>query len=201
MRRRVNRPLWLGARWLAKQLLRLPVRWATGFRVHGRQRLPSRRAPLIVAANHAAWIDTLYLVLALRPRFTVCGAKPPYFATAPRRVLMTLANIEEVVDRESFVTSCAELLDAGEIVLIYPEMGRNPDGLGELRTWLAEVALASQVPILPCFIDGTGASPNRPALFVGERIPATGDALSLTEELRRAIGGLAPSGSRRGVTA
>jgi len=189
----VNRPLPLLIRRALKLLLKGPFVLARGFRVEGAARLPSRRRPLILVSNHAAFIDSVYFILAVRPRFAVCGAKPRLFATAPRRLLMAIANILRVEDHDRFLADCGALLAAGEVLLIYPEMGRNPAGMGELKTWAAEVAIENRVPILPCYLYGTTrghAGP--PRLRVGEEMQPSGDAVELTCRLREAISSLAP---------
>jgi 1-acyl-sn-glycerol-3-phosphate acyltransferase len=88
----VNRPLPLLVRRLLRPLLRVAL-FARGFRALGAARLPRKRRALILIANHAAWVDSVLFIAAVRPRFTVCGAKPRYFETAPRRMLMALLNI------------------------------------------------------------------------------------------------------------
>ena len=192
----VNRPFWLSLRALLKWVLRPLARWGRGFRVVGRERLPIGRRPLILAANHAAFIDSVYLILALRPRFTICGAKPRLFRTALRRSLMALANILKVESHDDYLRDCRTLLDQGEILLIYPEMGRFPEALGPFKTWAAEVALGSQVPILPLYLYGTTqGQEGPPKLFVGQEIPAEGDAGELTARLRSEILALAPPGA------
>jgi 1-acyl-sn-glycerol-3-phosphate acyltransferase len=191
----VNRSLPLFVRGLLRRLLLVPVKLLGGFRVDGAARLPAGRRPLILVCNHAAWVDSVYLILALRPRFTICGAKPRYFATAPRRALMAILNILPVdpEGREAFLADCRDLLAAGEILLIYPEMGRNPAGLGEFRTWAAEVALASGAPLLPCYLHGTTRGHlGPPRLIVGELMEPAGDAAELTRRLRRAVAALSP---------
>lgn len=189
----VNRPLPLALRALTRWLLWAPVRLLLGFRAEGGERLPRTRRKLVLACNHAAFADSVYLILALRPRFTVCGAKPRLFRNAGLRALMVLANILEVSSREQFLADCGALLAAGEILLIYPEMGRNPDGLGDFEDWAAEVALAAGAPILPCYLYGTTRGHRgAPRLFVGEEIEPAGDAAGLTARLRRTIAGLAP---------
>lgn len=186
-----NRPLPSLARRALKLLLAGPVA-LFGFRVEGAQRLPRRRRPMILVANHAAWIDSVYMILAVRPRLAICGAKPPYFATAPRRLLMAIANILPVDGHDRFLEDCGRLLAAGEVLLIYPEMGRNPAGMGEFRTWAAEVALASAAPILPCYLQGTLRGQGPPRLIVGEEMAPSGDAGSLTRRLHEAVDALAP---------
>lgn len=189
----VNRPFWLLLRRVLKLALHLPVRLVKGFQVEGAQRLPQRRRPLILVANHAAFIDSIYVILAVSPRFTICGAKPRLFKNPTRRKLMALANILKVEEHSQYLRDCTTLLAAGEILLIYPEMGRFPDGLGPFKKWAAEVALASGAPLLPCYIYGTTeGQEGAPKLFVGEEIEPTGDAERLTQHLRRAISALAP---------
>jgi len=195
MTSRVNRRPFLVLRGLLKALLLLPARWRWRFRVIGGERLPRSRRPLILACNHAALIDTAFLILALGPRFTVCGAKPRYFQTAPRRLLMAVANILRVEGHATFLADCRRLLEDGEILLIYPEMGRNPERMGEFSTWAAEVALAGGAPLLPCYLFGTTHGQRGGVrLIVGREIPPAGDAAALTSRLRQAIEGLAPGG-------
>ncbi len=198
MRAPVNRPLPLLVRRALRPLLRAAF-FLRGFRVEGAERLPRKRRRLIVVANHAAWIDSLYFLAAIRPRFTVCGAKPGYFATAPRRALMATLNILPVRDHQTFIDDCTALLAANEITLIYPEMGRNPEAIGEFLTWAADVALASGAPILPCYIHGTTRGHAGPArLIVGREIEPSGDAATLTERLFisvTSLGGKRPTGA------
>lgn len=204
VRRRLNRPPWLALRWVLKRIVGVAFRLTRRFRVEGAEHLPRRRGGMILTSNHAAWIDTVYWIVAVRPRFTVCGARPSYFATGARRALMALANIEEVVDEESFRRSTAELLAAGETLLVYPEMGRNAERMGEFRTWAAQAAIENGVPLLPAHLSGTGmkaksGGSRRVTLRVGPPIPALGgpddDPTELTARLRRAIEGLAPGGA------
>ncbi len=190
---RVNRPIFLALRGLLRLLLR-PIFAFKGFRVSGAERLPRRRRPLILTCNHAAFIDSVYLILAARARFTICGAKPRLFRSALLRLAMALANILKVENREQFLRDTGALLAAGETLLIYPEMGRNASGLGELKTWAAEVALAGGVPLLPTYLYGTTRGHDGPPkLIVGRELSPEGDAESLTDRLRQAILALAPA--------
>lgn len=196
MTSQVNRPGWIGLRFVLRQLL-IPGLVSRGFRVFGRERLPRCRRPLILAVNHAAFVDSVYLIAAVKPRFTICGAKPRLFKNPIRRALMALANILEVTDRESFLEDCRQLLSAGEVILIYPEMGRFPSGLGPFQTWAAEVALAGGTPILPCYLFGTtDGQTGAPTLTVGTEITPSGSPQELTARLRREIVALSPDGAQ-----
>ncbi len=189
----VNRPAYLALQRVLRFKLKVVFGLWKGFRVEGAERLPRRRRPLILTCNHAAFIDSVYLILAVPSRFTICGAKPRLFRSAALRAVMALANILKVEGREQFLADTAALLAAGETLLIYPEMGRFPDGLGELKTWAAEAALANGAPLLPCYLYGTTrGQAGAPRLYVGEELVPEGDAGSLTQRLRHAILDLAP---------
>jgi len=193
-RMNVNRPLFLALRGILRWLLRGPFAALKGFRVVGVEALPRRRRPLILACNHAAFIDSVYLILAVPAPFVICGAKPRLFRSPLLRLAMALANILRVDDREQYLADTGALLASGETLLIYPEMGRFPDGLGDFETWAAEVALAGRVPILPCYLYGTTRGhQGPPRLLVGEEMAPEGDAEGLTRRLRQAIENLAPA--------
>ncbi len=192
----VNQPGYLLLRRLLRLKLKILFQPLKGFRVEGGERLPDRRRPLILTCNHAAFIDSVYLILAVGPRFTICGAKPRLFRSAALRTAMALANILKVESRDQFLEDTGALLAAGETLLVYPEMGRFPDGLGEFKTWAAEAALAAGAPLLPCYLYGTTRGQSGPPrLYVGEELAPEGDAGSLTRRLRRAILALAPAGT------
>jgi len=189
----VNRPHWLLLRRLLKLVLRPAVLLGKGLRVRGAHRLPRRRRPLILVSNHAAFIDSIYIILSVAPRFTICGAKPRLFRTPTRRALMALANILKVDDHGQYLHDCKTLLEAGEILLIYPEMGRFAHRLGPFKTWAAEVALANDTPLQPCYLYGTTRGHRgAPQLIVGQELLPSGDAESLTTQLHQAISALAP---------
>lgn len=195
----VNRPFWLTCRWFLRSLLR-PIVGLRGFIVEGKDHLPRRRRPCIVVANHAAFVDSIYFILALPVRFVICGAKPRLFRNARLRALMALANILRVEGHGQFLADCGHLLGRGEVLLIYPEMGRNPEAMGDFETWAAEVAQASQVPVVPCYLYGTTrghrgpvrirfGAPLDPGDAHGETTETT--VLELTAAMRSAIESLA----------
>lgn len=194
----VNHPFYLSLRAIVK----MKVKWILlikGYRIEGNQNLPQTQEPCILIANHAAFIDSIYFICSVRPRFTICGAKPKYFTTFFKRFLFRTANILKVESKNQFIRDCGELLRSGEMILIYPEMGRNPGGLGEFKTWAAEVAIAQKVPVIPCYLYGTTqgqAGPRR--LYVGSAITLRGSVRELTEEFRKTIMSLKPGDGKSG---
>jgi len=189
----VNRPFALFLRWKLKWVVSAYLRVCRGFRVVGKADLPMARKPCILVCNHAAFVDSVYVICSVRPRFTICGAKSKYFQKWHTRFLFGIANILKVENKNQFLQDCGRLLDAGEILLVYPEMGRHPDGMGEFRTWTAEAALSRSVPVFPCYLYGTTKGQDGPKrLFVGAPLSPAGTAESFTEVMRDAVLRLKP---------
>lgn len=182
MTKYVNTPFFLSLRFILKCIIRPMLFIFKGYRVVGKKNLPKKRKACIIICNHAAFADSVYIICSLKPRFTICGARPKYFERFLKRNTLRTANIMQVVDHDQYVADCGKLLQAGEIILIYPEMGRFPAGLSEFKTWAAEVAIHNRVPVIPCYIYGTSTGHDgRPKLIVGEAITPAGDPESLTQ--------------------
>jgi len=190
----VNSPIYLTIRWF----LKIPVRfifWLQGFRVTGRKYLPRRRQGVMLICNHAAFVDSIYLIAAVRPRFVICGAKPKYFEKKIMRFLLRTANILKVESETQFKRECSDLLKSGHIILIYPEMGRNPEKMGPFKQWAAEVALNDGVTVIPCYLYGTTAGQGgAKRLFAGPGLTPSGDAATLTKVFRKSIETLQAAG-------
>jgi len=192
MTSRVNHPFYL----ILRTILKHPIRWhflIKGFELQGRENLPRKRKSCILICNHAAFVDSVYIICAVRPRFTICGAKPKYFSSFSKRFIFRLANVLKVENHDQFLNDCSTLLSSGENILIYPEMGRNPEGLGEFKSWAAEVAIAQQVPVVPCYLYGTTRGQfGAKQLIVGEPILPQEDVINFTKSLRSAVLNLNP---------
>ncbi|TNE50262.1 MAG: 1-acyl-sn-glycerol-3-phosphate acyltransferase [Deltaproteobacteria bacterium] len=175
------------ARWLSfrKQLL-----------VHHPEVWEELSSPFILLANHAAFLDSIYLIRAVPQSFTICGARPKYFARWYWRVLMWLLQIIKVEHRKTYVEDCQRLLQENKPLLIYPEMKRNKEAMGPFKTWAAEVALANHVPVIPAYIYGTTQGQEGPIqiVFGQPYLPdASLDPESLTQDFRSKIQSLADS--------
>ena len=91
---------------------------------------------LIFAPNHHSHIDTPLIVTA---------------------VLNALPIDREVTGRKSS-DLIRDLIDDGWSLVIYPEGGRSPDGWGqEFKGGAAYISIRTGAPVVPVFIDGTGA--------------------------------------------
>lgn len=151
--------------WLLKHLLLGPVmRLACHPQVCGAEHLP-RRGGAILASNHLAVADSFFLPLVVRRRVTFL-AKREYFTTPGLRGWLTRqffsAAGQVPIDRSSASAAQAaldtgvRLLAAGNLLGIYPEGTRSPDGrLYKGKTGVARMALQAGVPVIPVAMVGT----------------------------------------------
>jgi 1-acyl-sn-glycerol-3-phosphate acyltransferase len=125
----------------------------------GRRNMP-RRGPVILASNHLSFADHFFGPLPL-PRKVVFLAKSEYFTGKGLKGLVSRAFFSGVgqipIDRtggeasERALRSGLRVLAAGNVLGIYPEGTRSPDGrLYRGRTGVARLALESRAPVVPC---------------------------------------------------
>ncbi|GAB4410019.1 MAG: lysophospholipid acyltransferase family protein [Thermodesulfovibrionales bacterium] len=140
-----------------KLLFRLEVRDADKVPVHG---------GVIVASNHASYLDPLILGVALRRRATymareglfripIIGAFVRSFSFPVKRGRPQPSTIKEAIRR----------LRDGELVVMFPEGGRSANGsILDAKRGVGMVAAVSGVRVVPALIEGTDR-----ALPVGAR--------------------------------
>ncbi|WP_311445653.1 lysophospholipid acyltransferase family protein [Frankia nepalensis] len=144
-------------------------------RVFGAENIP-RTGGVILASNHLSFLDSFFLGAVTRRRITFL-AKSEYFTTPGRRGWLTRVFFTAVgqlsVDRNNqqkagaALGSAVQLLSRGELVGIYPEGTRSPDGrLYRARTGVARMALEAGVPVIPVALIGTFQ-----VLPTGRRLP------------------------------
>src|ERR1700751_1967052 len=150
--------------WLAKYTLGISL-WLL-FRPgsRGRRNLP-RRGPVILASNHLSFADHFFGPLPL-PRKVVFLAKAEYFTKPGIMGLVSKAFFSGTgqipIDRtggeasERALRSGLRVLAEGNVLGIYPEGTRSPDGrLYKGRTGVARLALESRAPVVPCAMINT----------------------------------------------
>jgi len=139
--------------------------------VHGVDRLndlATRDDPpaVIFAPNHHSHLDTPLMVTSVpepwRSKLVIAAAADYFFDTrvkgsAAALVLNALPIEREVTGRKSS-DMIRDLVDDGWSLVIYPEGGRSPDGWGqEFKGGAAYLSNRTGAPVVPVFIDGTGA--------------------------------------------
>ena len=143
--------------------------------VRGMENIPST-GPVILASNHLSFSDSIFLPLQTR-RPVVFLAKSEYFTGKGIKGALTRwffkATGQLPIDRSGGKASEASLntglrvLGQGQVLGIYPEGTRSPDGrLFRGRTGIARMALESKVPVIPvAMIDTEKVQP------IGRKLP------------------------------
>jgi 1-acyl-sn-glycerol-3-phosphate acyltransferase len=145
---------WFLKRVILGPWLRLVYRpWAEGL-----EHIPAQGAA-IVASNHLSFSDSLFMPLVV-PRRVTFLAKSDYFTGSGVKGWLTRVFFRGVgqvpVDRsggkasEAAIRAGLRVLRRGDLLGIYPEGTRSPDGrLYRGKTGVARMALEAKVPVIP----------------------------------------------------
>lgn len=144
----------------AIKALLLPIlRFGYRFEVEGREHVP-RHGPVILAANHRSFLDSIFLPAMVRRRVTFV-AKADYFDD-PKTAWFFRAVGQIPIRREGgsaserALAAAQEVLEAGGIFAIYPEGTRTRDGyMHRGHTGFARLSLRTGAPVVPVGIVGT----------------------------------------------
>ena len=135
--------------------------------IRGAENIPET-GPAILASNHLAVIDSVFLPLMSKREITFVG-KSDYFTGTGFKGWITKHFMQSVgvipVDRSGGKASQVALdkglqvLERGGLFGIYPEGTRSPDGrLYRGKTGIARLTLVSGAPIIPVAMVGTNKS-------------------------------------------
>ena len=143
--------------------------------VRGVENVPSSGAA-ILASNHLSFSDSIFLPLQ-GPRPVVFLAKSEYFTGKGIKGLLVKWFFKSTgqlpIDRsggkasEAALNTGLSVLEQGQLLGIYPEGTRSPDGrLYRGRTGIARMVLEAKVPVIPvAMIDTEKVQP------IGTRLP------------------------------
>ncbi|KRB37626.1 UNVERIFIED_CONTAM: 1-acyl-sn-glycerol-3-phosphate acyltransferase [Microbacterium sp. SLM126] len=162
--------------WLMKYVFIGPIVKAI-FRpwIVGRRNVPVEGGA-ILASNHLSFIDSVMLPLMIDRRVAFL-AKSDYFTGKglkgwATRVFLTGTG-QLPIDRsggkasEASLNTGLQVLGGGELLGIYPEGTRSPDGkLYRGRTGIARMALEAHVPVVPVVMVDTDTM-----MPIGQRLP------------------------------
>lgn len=129
-------------------------------KVSGLENVPMS-GPALLAANHVSFLDDLMLPLVVRKRKVVFLAKADYFDKWYLRWFFKGANVipvrrESKSASEAALNTGVQALRGGQLVGIFPEGTRSPDGrLYRGKTGVARMALEARVPVIPVGLVGT----------------------------------------------
>jgi 1-acyl-sn-glycerol-3-phosphate acyltransferase len=132
--------------------------------VEGVENIPDD-GPAILASNHLSFSDSFFMPLMV-PRRVTFLAKIDYFTGRGLKGRLTAGFFKGVgqlpVDRsggrasEAALRTGLKVLGKGELLGIYPEGTRSPDGrLYRGKTGVARMALEARVPVVPVAMIGT----------------------------------------------
>src|SRR5262245_61611050 len=145
--------------WVIKGLLTPVLHVAYRVRVDGRDHVPAS-GPVILAANHRSFLDSIFIPLMVRRRVTFV-AKAEYFDD-PKTAWFFRGVGQIPIRREGGSASqraldaAMDVLGAGGVFGIYPEGTRTRDGhLHRGHTGVARLSLRSGTPIVPVGMIGT----------------------------------------------
>jgi 1-acyl-sn-glycerol-3-phosphate acyltransferase len=146
--------------WIFKWSLFAPVvRLVWRPKVTGKENIPES-GPAIVVCNHTSAVET-FIVPAMIPRRLTFPAKAELFAEGggpgKRIVAWFMAAVGQVpMDRSGgrasagSMDSVLQVLRNGELLAIFPEGTRSPDGrLYKGKTGVARLVLQAKVPVIP----------------------------------------------------
>lgn len=166
--------------WLFKYVLIGPFLRSTSRPViTGRENFPASGAALLVG-NHQSVADWLFTPLLL-PRRVTFLAKSDYFTGTGIKGMLSrwffAGTGQYPIDRsnadaaQAALNAGMEVLSSGEILCMYPEGTRSPDGrLYRGKTGPARLALRAGVPIIPVGVTGTADYVRRLGRFRRGRI-------------------------------
>jgi 1-acyl-sn-glycerol-3-phosphate acyltransferase len=147
------------AYWLMKVVLTPILRIVYRVKVEGKEHVPTR-GPVILAANHRSFLDSIFLPLVIRRRVTYV-AKAEYFddpktAWFFRSVGQIPIRREGGSASEGALAAATDVLESGGVFGIYPEGTRTRDGLTHRgHTGVARLAMRTGAPVIPVGLVGT----------------------------------------------
>jgi 1-acyl-sn-glycerol-3-phosphate acyltransferase len=151
--------------WFLKWTLGASLRLVFRPKVVGLENVPTHGGA-ILASNHLSFSDSFFAPLVIPGRKVTFMAKAEYFnqsglkGTLSRWFFRGIGQLS--VDRSGGKASASglrtglEVLQSGELLGIYPEGTRSPDGkLYRGRTGVARIVLEAGVPVIPCAMVNT----------------------------------------------
>ncbi|MFN0059502.1 MAG: lysophospholipid acyltransferase family protein [Planctomycetota bacterium] len=152
-----------GARTVAAMMMRAWLRMYHRLKIVGRENLPIDGS-FVMVANHTSHLDTLCLLSAIpyeRLHRTFPAAAQDYFFVSVPRLLVATVVVNALPFHRQAATRqslgvCGHLLaNPGNVLLIFPEGTRSPNGvLQDFRPGVGLLLAGSAIPVVPCHVAG-----------------------------------------------
>lgn len=110
----------------------------------------------VIVCNHVGWADSLWMAYAVYPRQLRYISKQELFVSTLSRWLLKHGGslpIDRADPSPSSIKSAVDILQRGEIILIYPSGTRSEDSI-VFKRGAATIALHARVPLVPAFFQG-----------------------------------------------
>jgi 1-acyl-sn-glycerol-3-phosphate acyltransferase len=169
---------------LARIVLTLPTILLWRVRAIGVENVP-KHGPLVLAPNHFSQMDHFFVGVYLRRKIRFM-AKSQLFGPPVLTYIYKHGGVFPVRrghhDEEAFET-VRQLLDQGEMLLVYAEGGRSrSQQLGQPKPGIGRIALESGVPIVPVSIRGSEYARQWKRLRFPKTTVQFGEALTFSVE-------------------
>lgn len=127
------------------------------YRTTGQEQIP-KEGGVLVAANHASYLDIPFLGCGMRRRARFLGRSNLFPNPVVNWIIQQLGWIpmrQDRLDRRGFGQAIT-LLKEGKLVVIYPEGSRTQDGrLAAGKPGVGVLVAETCCPVVPAFIAGT----------------------------------------------
>jgi 1-acyl-sn-glycerol-3-phosphate acyltransferase len=148
----------------------IPAFWRLygGWRVDGQEHVPAEGGA-VIAPNHISYFDPPAVGCSLKRRTYYMAKselfKNPLFGGIIRRCYAF--PVERGAADRTAIRQAIGVVQSGELLVVFPEGGRSPDGtLQEGDIGAALIAARGGVPIIPCALYGTDKALPRKAIFL-----------------------------------
>jgi 1-acyl-sn-glycerol-3-phosphate acyltransferase len=162
-------------------------------------------AGAVIGCNHVGWADSLWMAYAVYPRQLRYMSKEELFGSTLSRWVLTHGGsvpIDRADPSPSSIKTAVDMLQHGEIILIFPSGTRSEENIA-FKRGASTIALHARVPLVPAYFQGPKQMQvahllHRPPIRVtfGSPIPTAdlpfgkGTTIDLTRQLQEAIGEL-----------
>jgi len=128
-------------------------------KVIGHENVPGTGG-VIVAANHASYLDPLVVGAALKRRATYMAKEGLFKIPAIGEFVKSFSfPVRRDRPQPSTVKEAVRRLRKGDLIVMFPEGGRSVGGsMLDAKRGVAVIAALSRAPIIPALVSGTDAS-------------------------------------------
>ena len=110
----------------------------------------------VIACNHVGWADSLWMAYAVYPRQLRYMSKEELFDSPLARWVLQQGGsipIDRADPSPGSIKTAVEILQNGEILLIFPSGSRKTESIA-FKRGAATIALHARVPLVPAFYEG-----------------------------------------------